>query len=235
MKHASLPLQRRAFITLLGGAAAWPLAARAQQARMPTIGFLNITSADEFTPRLRAFREGLKAAGYVEGENVAIEYRWAENQGERLPGMAADLVRQKVSIIAATGGSLPALAAKAATKTIPIVFGSPEDPARLGLVETLSRPGGNATGINFFTAELVTKRLGLLRELLPGARRVALLVDRSNADLMRSTVQELEEAANAVALQTRVVEAGNGREMSSTLPRDRQVGTGTTSMVPPIS
>jgi putative ABC transport system substrate-binding protein len=209
-------MRRREFITLVGGTAAiWPLAARAQQPAKPVIGFLNIASPDGFAPRLRAFRQGLKEAGYIEGENVAIDYRWAENQGERLPAFAADLVRRQVSVIAASGGSLPAVAAKAATKTIPIVFGIPEDPVRIGLVESLARPGGNATGINFFTAELVAKRLGLLRELLPGAARVAVLVNLDNVALLRSTVQELEEAASAVGLKVQVLPASNGREINS--------------------
>jgi putative ABC transport system substrate-binding protein len=208
-------MRRREFITLLGGVAAWPVAAHAQRRAAPVIGFLNVASPDGFPPRLRAFREGLKDAGYVEGENVAIEYRWAENRAERLPELAADLVRRQVSVIAATGGSLPGLAAKAATKTIPIVFGAPEDPVRIGLVESLGRPGGNATGVNFFTAELLAKRLGLLRDLMPGAVRVAVLFSPDNATLMQFNMQELERAASAAGLTIQVLHASTGTEINA--------------------
>jgi putative tryptophan/tyrosine transport system substrate-binding protein len=208
-------VRRREFITLIGGAAAWPLAARAQQPAMPVVGFLGGTSPDTFADRLRAFRQGLKDTGYVEGENVAIEYRWAENQIDRLPALAADLVRRQVAVIAATGGITSAFAAKAATTVIPIVFGAGEDPVRLGLVASLARPGGNLTGINFVSTELAGKRLELLRELVPGAARVAVLVNPANSTSTETTLRDVETAARAMGLQIQILNASTSREIDA--------------------
>jgi putative ABC transport system substrate-binding protein len=205
---------RREFITLLGGAAAaWPLAARAQQ--MPVIGFLDPTSPDMYADRLRAFRQGLKDTGYVERENVAIEHRWAENQIDRLPELATDLVRRQVAVITTGGGPTAPLAAKAATTTIPIVFAVGEDPVRLGLVDSLNRPGGNLTGINFFNTELTAKRLELLREVVPGAARVAVLVNPTIAANTESVVRDVGAAARAVGLQIQVLNASTSREIEA--------------------
>ena len=197
---------RRGFMSLLGGAAAlWPLAARAQQATMPVVGLLDQRSPEELADRLRGFREGLKEAGFVEGENVVIEYRWAKGDYDRLPELAADLVRRRVAVIAATGGHPAAFAAKAATTIIPVVFVASDDPVRLGLVHSLARPGGNLTGINFFSGELTAKRLELLRELAPAVSRVAVLVNPANAVNVERTLKEVQSAAGAIGLQIQVL------------------------------
>jgi putative tryptophan/tyrosine transport system substrate-binding protein len=218
-------LKRREFISLLGGAAAaWPLAARAQQPAMPVIGFLNSQSPDTLADRLRGFHRGLKESGFVEGENVSIDYRWAENQVDRLPELAAELVRRQVSVITTTGGPGVVLAAKAATMTIPIVFIVPEDPVRTGLVVSLARPGGNATGINLVSLELVAKRLELLREMVPGMVRVAVLVNPANAAFAETTLKDVEPAARAMGLKIQILNASTNREIDAafaTLVRQR--------------
>jgi putative ABC transport system substrate-binding protein len=209
-------MKRRDFITVLGGAAAaWPRAARAQQPALPVIGLLNTASVDVFADQLRAFFRGLKDTGYVEGENVAIEYRYGEYQIDRLPALAAELVRRRVSVIVTTGGPAPAFAAMAATSTIPIVFGVAEDPVRLGLVASIARPGGNLTGVNFLSVELVAKRLELLRELVPGAVRVAVLVNPANAAATETTLRDVEAAARVLALQIQVLNANTSNEIDA--------------------
>jgi ABC-type uncharacterized transport system substrate-binding protein len=208
-------MRRREFIGLLGGAAVtWPLAARAQQAAMPVIGLLDPRSPDAMADRLRAFRLGLKDVGYVEGENVTIIYRFAEHQYDRLPELAAELVRRRVTVIAASA-TVAAPAAKAATTTIPIAFVAAEDPVRLGLVASLARPGGNLTGINFFSSALTTKRLDLLRELLPRAARVAVLVNPGDATNTASTLRDVEAAARAIGLEVQVLNASTSGEINA--------------------
>jgi putative tryptophan/tyrosine transport system substrate-binding protein len=217
-------MRRRDFITLLGGAAvSWPLTARAQQP-MPVVGFINAGSADGSAARAAAFHKGLNEAGYVEGQNVTVEYHWLEGQYDRLPALVADLVRRRVAVIATPGNTLAALAAKAATTTIPIVFGAGEDPVRLGLVASLARPGGNVTGINFFTFEVTAKGLRLLHDLVPKAVRIAVLVNPANAATAETTLRDVQEAAPTIGLKTQILNATTIGEIDAafaTLARDR--------------
>jgi putative tryptophan/tyrosine transport system substrate-binding protein len=201
-------MKRREFVTLLGvAAAAWPVAARAQQSAMPLIGFLDAGSAAERTTQVAAFRKGLAEGGYHVGQNVALEFHWAEGQYERFPELAADFVRRKVSVIVTPGSATAALAAKAATSTIPIVFGAGGDPVKQGLVASFNRPGGNLTGVNFFTAELVAKRMQLLRELVPAAKRVAVLVNPTDLEGY-ATLHDAEAAAGGLQILVREVTSG---------------------------
>jgi putative ABC transport system substrate-binding protein len=209
-----MTLKRRDFITLLGGAAAWPLAARAQQAALPVVGFLsNDSPATMVADGLGAFREGLREAGYVEGDNVAILYRWGEAHTDRLPALAADLVRRRVAVLA-SWGTAPGLAAKAATTTIPLVFAVSDDPVRLGLVASLARPGGNATGYSLLSAELTAKRLGLLREMVPRAAKVAAILDPALPQT-ETTLRELEAAASAMGLKLQILKASTSGEINA--------------------
>jgi putative ABC transport system substrate-binding protein len=206
-------MRRRDFIKVIAGSAAGcPLAARAQQPAMPVIGFLNSASPESFAPQLAGFHQGLREVGYTEGLNVAIEFRWAKSQYDRLPELAADLVRRRVAVIAATGGSVSGIAAKSATTTIPIVFTSGGDPVRIGLVASLSRPGGNVTGVSLFTSTLAAKRLELLHELVPAAKVIAMLVNPANPNSEADT-KAVQAAAPAIGLQIVVLKAGNGTEI----------------------
>jgi putative ABC transport system substrate-binding protein len=213
----AIHIRRREFVVALGGAAAsWPLAVRAQQSAMPVIGFLNGQSAQAYAPAVASFRRGLNEAGYVEGQNVAIEYRWAEGRVDRLPPLAADLVGRRVAVIAATGGNNSALVAMQATSTIPIVFTSSDNPIERGLVASINRPGGNVTGVSWFNAELGPKRLGLLHELVPDATIVALLINPNNPESVRQPA-ELQDAARAIGLQLVLLTA-----TTKGAPRSRQ-------------
>jgi ABC-type uncharacterized transport system substrate-binding protein len=218
-------MKRRAFLSLLGGAAAaWPLAARAQQPAMPAVGFVNGQSSVASLPNAVAFRKGLNETGYVEGQNVMVEYHWLDGQCARLPSLMADLVHRRVAVIATPGTTPAILAAKAATTTIPIVFGVAEDPVRLGLVTSLARPGGNATGINFFVQEVVAKRLGLLHEMVPNAVRIGVLVNPANAPTTEATLRDVPDAARAIGVQIQVLNASTGPEIETafaTLVRER--------------
>jgi putative tryptophan/tyrosine transport system substrate-binding protein len=208
-------MRRREFITLLGGAAAaWPLAARAQQATMPVIGFLHSGSPEPNANRVSGFRKGLAEAGYIEGQNVAIEFRWAAGQDDRLPDLAADLIRRRVAVIATPASTPASLAAKAATTSIPIVFAVAADPVALGLVASLNRPGGNATGVSFLFVELVSKQLGMLRELAPGANRFVALVNPNTA-FTDAVVKDLQASASALGLPIEILHAGTAREIDA--------------------
>jgi putative ABC transport system substrate-binding protein len=217
-------MKRREFITLLSGAAvAWPLAAGAQQAAMPVVGFVSSRSLDGSARHAAAFTKGLSETGYVEGQNVVVEYHWLSGQNDRLPALMADFIRRRVAVIA-TAGDPPTLAAKAATATIPIAFGFSGDPVGHGLVASLARPGGNATGINFFTSEVLTKRLGLLHELVPKAARLAVLVNPTNTPSTQFTLREVPKAARAIGLQIQILNASTSREIEAafaTIVRDR--------------
>jgi putative ABC transport system substrate-binding protein len=209
-------MRRRDFIAgIIGSSAAWPLAAQAQQPAMPVVGFINAGVADASARRVAAFRKGLSEAGYAEGQNVMVEYHWLEGHYERLPAVVADLVQRRVAVIATPGTTEAARAAKAATATIPIVFGVAEDPVRLGIVASLARPGGNATGINFFSSEVDGKRLGLMRELVPKATRFAVLVNPGNVTPTESTSKALKEAAPALGVEVLFFNASTPGEIDT--------------------
>jgi putative ABC transport system substrate-binding protein len=200
-------MRRRDFITVLGGVAAWPLAARAQQPTLPVIGVVSGRSSDAEARTAAAFHKGLNETGYVDGHNVTVEYHWIAGQYDRLPALMAELVRRQVTVIATTGNNATALAAKAATSTIPIVFSVGQDPVKLGLVASLARPGGNATGVNDFLSEVDSKRLRLLHDLLPKAVRIAVLVNPANVVSAEGALQGAQQAAGAIGLQIRVLKA----------------------------
>ena len=219
-------MRRREFIVLLSGATvAWPLAARTQQPAMPTIGFLNSASPESYGPQVGGFRQGLHEVGYTEGQNVSIEFRCAKSQYDRLPALAADLVHRQVAVIAATGGSISAIAAKSATTTIPIVFTSGGDPVQIGLVTSINRPGGNVTGVSLFTSTLAAKRLELLHELVPAARVIALLVNPTNPNSEADT-RAVVSAARLMGLQIVVLKASDGAEIEAAFAIMRQKDVG---------
>jgi putative ABC transport system substrate-binding protein len=218
-------VRRRQFITLIGGAAAWPLVARAQQSAMPAVGFLGSTSPEPWRPFVAAFRAGLAEKGYEDGRNVTIEFRWAEGQYGRLPAMAAELVRRKVAVLVSTGGEPTIRAAMAATAAIPIVFTVGEDPVKLGLVASINRPGGHLTGVNIFTAAMHAKRLGLLRDMVPTATLIAALVNPNNPPSASQT-KELQETARAVGQNVRILHASTERELGEAFASLAQLHAG---------
>jgi putative tryptophan/tyrosine transport system substrate-binding protein len=218
-------MKRREFVSLFGAAITWPLVAHAQQPTLPVVGFLNAASAQNYTRQLAAFLKGLGESGYVDGRNVAVEYRWAEGQNDRLPAMAADLVHRQVAVIAAT--STPAaLAAKAATTTIPIIFELGSDPVQLGLVASLSRPGGNVTGVTSSNIEVAPKRLELLHELLPTVRVMALLVDPTDPTNAKTAVSEVSAAAHTFGLHLHILNASNESDFTEVFAKLIQLGAG---------
>ena len=217
-------MKRRTFIAALGGAAAWPVVARAQQPAMPVVGFVNGGSPEGMARYAAAFRSALNEAGYVEGQNVTVKYHWLDGHYDRVPALIADIVRHRVAVIAAPGATRAAVAAKAATATIPIVFGGGDDPVKLGLVTSLAQPGGNVTGTNFFFAEVAAKRLGLLHELVPKAFRIAVLINPDNGSVAETTLREVSEASRVIGLQIQVLNASTSRDIESVfaaLVRDR--------------
>jgi putative ABC transport system substrate-binding protein len=217
-------MRRREFFTLIGGAVAWPCAARAQQAAMPIVGLVGPRSPEESTRLVAAFRKALNETGYIEAQNVTVEYHWLEGKYDRLPALMADLVRRRVAVIATPAFTVAAPVAKAATTTIPIVFGVAEDPVKLGLVASFARPGGNATGINFLASEVIAKRLGLLHDLVPKAVRIAVLINPANAPTAETTLRETSEAAHGLGLQIQILNASTSREIEvafATLVRER--------------
>jgi putative ABC transport system substrate-binding protein len=228
-------MRRRDFIALLGGGVAtWPFAARAQQPAMPVVGFLSTASPDSYAIRLRAFRLGLKDAGYVEGQNVTIEYRWAEGQNDRLPALAADLVHRQVDAIVAGGGTPSAVAAKAATAAIPIVFEVATDPVKIGFVARLDKPGGNLTGVANLNVEIGPKRLELMHELLPSVTVVAVLVNPANSALFEPFVQSLQTAASGLGLELRVLNASTERELDTVFAALGQLKAGALVIGPDV-
>ena len=228
-------MKRREFITFLGGAAAaCPLAVRAQQPTMPVIGFIRPSSAESVAHLLAAFRAGLKEAGFVEGQNVAIDYRWAQGQDDRLPEIAADLVRHKVAAIVTPGSTTSALAAKAATKTIPIVFSSGIDPVKSGLVVSINRPGGNVTGIYQWAGDLAAKRFGILHELVPGVTEIAVIVNPASPIVAESVMREIEVAAGTLGLKTVALAASNSRDIDAVFANIAQQRIGAVLVSPDV-